>query len=500
LNGIRVTYSGLISFVVGITSVLTGIVFTLIVTRSLTPEEFGTWNLIGGLITYVIIVEPMISCWVTREIARGTESGKTAFVSSGLFSICGVVAYLIISYLLAQHVDADTNVLFFASTLIPVMFLNRTLTAINAGWKPQSISYGTLCFESAKIPAALIFVYFLHTGIYGAIISTVVAYVASIVVLVVFARNEIRTKIKKEFLKKWIRLSWLSIYPGISTVVFHLDVVIFSAITGSVIGLAFYSASMTISNVVANSSLIAQALYPKLLEGGNKKYLQENLLRFYYFAFPLAALAIVFAKPALFALKPIYDVAVPVVIFMTVRTFLYSLGGIYSQSLLGIEKVDINEQSKFKDFVKSKIFLVPTVVLVQYISYVLVLTIGLILLKPTGISNIELVIYWSIISLATQVPFTLYFYFLARKHFTLQLSPSSLLKYLSTSIGSFGMIYFLMSYFLNYKRSIFEFIPNLLTFAGIGIGCYLAITYLVDFRTKELFHAIIKEIKGKPNS
>jgi len=78
MSGIRVTYSGLISFFVGLTSVFTGIIFVLIVTRQLTPEEFGTWNLMGGLIIYVIIIEPITAYWVTREIARGKETGKTA--------------------------------------------------------------------------------------------------------------------------------------------------------------------------------------------------------------------------------------------------------------------------------------------------------------------------------------------------------------------------------------------------------------------------------------
>ena len=61
MSNIRVTYSGLISLAVGFSSLLTGTIFTLIVTRSLTPEEFGTWGLIGGLLSYVLIVEPIIS-------------------------------------------------------------------------------------------------------------------------------------------------------------------------------------------------------------------------------------------------------------------------------------------------------------------------------------------------------------------------------------------------------------------------------------------------------
>lgn len=499
MSGIRVTYSGLISFAVGITSILTGIVFTLIVTRSLTAEEFGTWNLIGGLITYVIIVEPIVSYWVTREIARGIESGKTAIFSSSIFSIGGVIVYIVIAYFLAEYLHINQNILLFAAILIPVIFLNRTLTAINLGWKPQSTSYGILCFESTKIPAALIFVYLFHMGIYGAILSTVIAYLGSIVVLSFYGRSKIVSKIKKEFLKKWIKLSWLSFYPGISSAVYHFDAVIFSGITGSVVGLAFYSASQAISNIVGNSSLISQALYPKLLEGGKREHLQENLIRFFYFAFPLTALSIVFAKPALFALRPIYEIAVPVVIFMTIRALLYVLGQIFNQSLLGIEKVDINEQSKFKDFIKSKLFSVPTVILIQYSLYVVVLTVGLILLKPLTSSNIDLVIYWSIIALGTQAPFTLYFYLSTRKHFTFTINRNSLYKYLLASVGAFGMTYFLMEEFLIYKNSIFEFVPNLLFFASIGVGSYLLVTYLVDYRTRGLFHSIINEITGKSN-
>ena len=77
--------SGLIGLAIGLSTVITGLIFILIVTRSLTQEELGTWGLIGGLITYVVILEPMISYWSTREIARDINSGKTEVISSGVF-------------------------------------------------------------------------------------------------------------------------------------------------------------------------------------------------------------------------------------------------------------------------------------------------------------------------------------------------------------------------------------------------------------------------------
>ena len=200
MSNIRVTYSGLISLAVGLSSLITGTIFTLIVTRSLTPEEFGTWGLIGGLLSYVLIVEPIISYWTTREVAREEKSGKTAIVTSSMFSVIAIFAYIVIVYFVSLGTDADSDVLSFALILIPVMFLNKTLTAINLGWKPQAKSYGLFVFEIIKIPTALLFVYFLDLSIHGAILATFVSYMGSIVVLAIFAKEQIKNKISFSYL------------------------------------------------------------------------------------------------------------------------------------------------------------------------------------------------------------------------------------------------------------------------------------------------------------
>ena len=95
MSKIRVTYSGLISFVIGIGSLVTGLIFTLIVTRRLTPEEFGEWGLIGALTGYVLMFSPVISYWNTREIARGENSGRTSLQTSTMFSLIAILGYFL---------------------------------------------------------------------------------------------------------------------------------------------------------------------------------------------------------------------------------------------------------------------------------------------------------------------------------------------------------------------------------------------------------------------
>ena len=80
MSEIRVTYSGLISLLISVVTLGTGFLFMMILTRTLSSEELGTWHLILNLLMYMVISESIFSYWVPREINRGTESGKSALL------------------------------------------------------------------------------------------------------------------------------------------------------------------------------------------------------------------------------------------------------------------------------------------------------------------------------------------------------------------------------------------------------------------------------------
>lgn len=496
MANIRVTYSGLISLLIGLVSVVTGIIFTLIVTRHLTPHEFGTWTLIGGLLTYVIVTESTISYWTTRQIVRGEEVGKTAVFSSGIFSACAVIVYIIIAYFVSVRQGIDSTIVILGAMMVPVSFLSRTISSINYGWRPQAVSYGTLVIEIAKIPAGLVLVYIFDLGLVGAILAVTIAYIISIIIQLIYARDKLRNKIQLNFVRKWIRLSWVTMYPGLSNIIHNLDVLVFSLITGSVIGLAFYSASNTIASLVTQTGGISRALYPKLLENDKREYLKANLTRLFYFAFPFSAVSITFMKPALFALNPIYETASTVVILLTVQTFIANLSSTFYSALTGIDKVDVNENSTIRDYLKSKIFFVPTLYIIQGSIYIVTLSIGLILwAKDTP--QLDLVTYWAGLALIVQIPFTVYLYKLVKKHFVRVLDHASIIKYLICTVIVFIPIYLLTNHYLEYEVSIYKFLPRLLIFVLLGIGAYIAATYLIDVKTRQLFKAIIGEMKKK---
>jgi len=497
MPGIRVTYSGMISFGIGIFSIFTGLIFTLIITRQLTQEEYGTWGLLGSLIAYVLVIHPIISYWSTREIARGVESGKTAFLSSGVFSIVGILFFFVIAYFFGIKTGVDFHILLLAGILVPLEFLRATLVGISNAYKPQTEEFGVLAFELLKIPLALLMIYYFDLGLAGLIIAVFISRLGSVVLLLIRTHEKIKGKFNKKLIKKWFKLFWLPIYPYISAILTTSDIAIFSIMTGSVHGIAYWSVSMTISRIVNHSSKIGKGIYPKLLQGGKKEHLQDNLNRMFYFAFPLVAISYTFSVPALFALNPVYSEAITVVLFLVPMIFLRTLAEQFSKALQAIEKVDVREDATFRDYLRSKLFYMPTLRIIQRGLYLISLSVMLFLLIPSEQDQVQLVMYWAIIALGIQVPYTGFLYVLVRKEFSPKIDKNALVKYISASVFVFGLTFALMEEYLVYKNSIFEFLPDLLLYIFLGIGGYIALTYIIDKKTRKLVKAIIKEIQMK---
>ena len=324
MSEIRVTYSGLIALLTAFAGVGFGLIFMVVVTRTLSIEEYGTWGLIIGLLAYGSILDSLASVWVIRETARGVKSGKTAtLLGTGIFSTAGVFVYIIAAFIVGLETQIDQSILLFAVILLPTKFLMKNLNSMNQGWKPQILSYAYLISESIKIPSVLIFLLFLDMGVSGVILSLLMASIGGCTVHLILGRTKLKNKINIEFVKKWFKLSWIPLYGKIASVLLATDVIVFSIIVGSVEGVALMTAALVIANLVSFAKATSSSVESKLLEGGSRGYLRENVSLLFYFIFPLAALSFTFAKPGLFALNPIYEIAVPIVIFMTLRVLFF---------------------------------------------------------------------------------------------------------------------------------------------------------------------------------
>jgi O-antigen/teichoic acid export membrane protein len=496
LSNIRITHSGLISFLVGIGSIVSGAIFTLIITRQLSVEEFGTWSLIGSVIAYTLLMESTINYWITRETARNVPSAKTGITTSGIFSVIAMLAYVIISIIIGKQSNADFTMMAFAVILVPVYFLDHTLRGISQGWKPNIDSYSFIGVEISKIPIGLFLIYFLDLGLSGLIITMVISNIVSIIIQLSFNKEKLKGKFQLKYIKKWMKLSWIVLYKDIPSTLYISDTLIFLTITGNVTGLAYIAAARAISTIVKHSQRISIAIYPTLLSGGRQEHLQENLMKVFYFSFPTIAFAITFAKPGLFALNPEYLIAASVVGILAFREFIAIINRIFRTALQAIEKVDVQESPTFKEYIKSNLILVPTVRMIQYGSYAILLIVGLYVLVNEGFSQIILVEYWAYASLIVEIPFFIYFFIIINRDFTLNFDYKAILKYGIACLIAFGPTYILMENYLVYEISVFDFIPNLIPYIFLSLCSYLIITFMIDYKTRKLMKSITNELRN----
>jgi len=492
MSHIRAGYVGSIAFFIGIIRLILGFAFITVVTRILTPEEYGTWTLIGGLLVYSLILHSIESYWLTRESARNVKSGKTGIFSGGIFSTLGIGIYLLVAILISNNSQVDINILLFGVILVPARFFYSILSAINYGWKPESQSYGLILIDIIKIPTVLLFVYFFDLGVAGVITSVFLGIVGSIILHVVYGYKKLITTLNFKFLKKWFKLSWLTLYPPLTGLIFSLDVAIFTVIIGNTEGLGYYGSALVIANLVAYGGLTFSAIYPKLLGSNNTEFLQSSITRLLYFIIPLSFIIILFSKSGLYVLNPLYVIIFPAAVLLTLKFFTFTIFDTCNYILRGMEKVDINESSSFKDYIKSKLFFIPTLQIIQQSIYVS--SLAIFLLTNNTMDFIELIFYWTVISLITQIPFTIYIGLIVRKTVSITIEWKKITKYLASSF-IFVVMWYVSNNFLDYTSNLVDFLPVLLFFITIGVALYISLTYFIDSNSRQFIKSIIHEVK-----
>jgi len=492
MSSIKATHTGFINLFTGLIRLVFGFIFIILVTRSLSVEQFGEYSFILSIIVYTVTSHWIISYWVTRETARGHSSGKTAIVSTGLFSSIGTVIFIIIGISVLDETNLNLVTILLAAIIIPLQFIHSVSSHIAVGWKPQISSYGHFILDLVKVPFVFIFLFVFDIGINGIFLSIIFAFIISNVTMLYLNRTKLREKFSLFTLKTWIYRFWIPGYPTVISIIHTLDFLIVVILASpEVVG--FYAAALAIGSFVSHTKLISIAVYPKLLRNDRGKYLNENFRLFVYSMLLFSVIVITLAKAGLYVLNPLYESISIVVIIITIRYVLFSIYDNFNLMLRATEKIDEKQNATIKDFIKSKLFKIPTIQLIQYSAYIVGLTVSLVFIEFS--TTTDLLIFWALISLIAQIPSTLIISIWIKKENLIQINYLTILKYFIALIPTYLVIDFLNNNILDYSTNLFEFIPVVLLILFIGISTYVGTTLLLDFNTRNIVKTILSEFK-----
>lgn len=484
---IRLRYSGFIVFASRLLSVATGIAFVLMITRTVSKEEFGIWGNINDVFSYFILLAGVLPFWTTRFVVREhAGSARTGLVASILISIASASIYLALlpTILSALQIGTAYTILY---TVISIQILElytvSVLEAVLLAKQPQTVGYGLLIYEVCKVILGFTLIIQLKLGLLGAIYSMISSYIIQIVFYIKLTAKELKQSVRWTYLKEWLKASPINLYNIVGNRIAAFTL-IFLFIYGE-LARSYYGAAIIIANVIGHSTVLAYALYPRLLSESNIKDVSTSLKMVLMFAIPMTTGAMVLSDSYLTILEFVYRDAAPVLLLLAINALCISLSQVFNTVVMGTERLDAKAKIPFRELTKSRIFQIFTL---PYIQSAITLPTTFFALFYIAKTQLEAATYLALISLIVGLAMLLCRYIIARKCLTFNFPWKNVAKYL---IASAVMATPLLVIPHPTRLSL---AVSLTVLGGI---IYFAILAAIDQETRELTKSILNEAKSK---
>jgi len=358
-NSIRLQYSGFIIFAARIFGVITGLAFQYMIARNTIPEEYGVLFNVNDVLGYFLILAGIIPFWVMRFVARSEKgSAKTGIVANFVISLAATGVYLTLVPLVVSKMNVQRYVGLYLVAAFQVTEYH-VLTAAEAclrAKKPQTLGYGAIIAETTKLLLGYILIMKLGKPLEGAVISLTTCMAAQMIYYLKLLTGDLKQRVEWAYVKEWMKGSIANLYNVLGNQIASFVFILLFTYGGEG-ARGYYGAAFMISNVITYSTVLAFALYPKLLAEGKIEDATTSLKTVLMFAIPMAAGAIAAPNLYLSILGSKYADAWYVLVVLAMDALVITVSTIFGFILYGFEKIDEEAKIPFKGLLKSRMFL-----------------------------------------------------------------------------------------------------------------------------------------------
>jgi O-antigen/teichoic acid export membrane protein len=484
---IRLQYSGFVFFAARMVSVATGMIFTLLLTRSTEQPEFGVWSNMFDLITYFSFMATAIPFWTTRFVARGKEGAtKTALFANLILAVISVAIYVLLVPLYFSLLGISSSYLIVylvASLYIAEFYMTQVLEAALRAKKPQAVGYGLLLEEIFKVILAYVLIIQFQQPFLGAITAIIIGFSVQVVYYLKLASGDLNQKVQWNYVREWLKGSIANIYNLVGNQIAAFILILL--FTYAEVSRADYGAAVTIANVVAYSSSLSFALYPKMLAEKSTKDVATAMKMVLMFAIPMAAGAIAIPDSFLVILGEEYREAVPILVLLAMDALVATLSLFYLNVLFGVEKLDEEAKIPLKKLARSNIFKAFTL---PYIHSLITLPTAFYVLTNFAAGQpVQAAVYVTAINMAARLAMFLVLYVIVRKAVSVAVPWRSISKYILAAA-----VMGILLYILPHPARIL----TTLGMAAAGGILYLGLLIVMDRESSELISAMVQEIRN----
>ena len=258
-NQIRLRYSGFVVFTTQLLGVITGLIFTLLLTRSMTAQQFGIWTNIFDYIPYFILFSGILPFWVTRFTARkkaGTV--KTSVFGQLTIALASMIVYLPAIFLISNAIGttAYLPIYLIAGLSILTSYMVIIFESILQATEPQATGYGFIIQEIVKVAVALIVILVFKQIFLGAILALVLAPAVQVLYYGYLLSDYLKEKANWGYLKEWLKGSPAILYNAIGGQLLSFFLILLF-LYGGAEARAYYQAALSFTTIVGYASSLA---------------------------------------------------------------------------------------------------------------------------------------------------------------------------------------------------------------------------------------------------
>jgi hypothetical protein len=492
---LRLQFSGFAVFAAKLVSVATGFAFQFMLARAIGgSSESNIWFNITDVVTYFTLLGGVVPFWVMRYIARGKEgAAKTGIATNFIIALIFAVAYLAMAPLILSTLGITANYLVLylvASVQIVELYMLNVLESCLQAVAPHVVGYGLVLQQVIKLGLGYVLISLLNTPLLGAVVSVLVSFGVQAFYYYALLHQGPAEKIDWGYIKDWIKSSPATIYNVLGTQLLSFVLLLLynfgSNSNPDLIGArGYYGYAAQIAQIVAYSSFLSFALYPKLMAERKGEHITSSMKMVLMFAIPMTVGAVALSDSYMGLLNPDLRAASGVLVILAVDALVSAVSGLYSSVLFGVETVDQKGVS-FRKLVKSKLFVVFSM---PYLQAAIALPLAYYVLTSFAFhAPLEAALYVSVIYLAVHLIAFVWQFAIVRKIIAIQTPWKAISKYIAAS-AVMGAVMFLVPHP--------DRISTTLAMTAVGGGIYLVLLAAIDKEARKLPKTALREIKAR---
>jgi len=485
---IRLHYSGFIIFAAKLLTVATGMGFTLLITRTVSQEEYGYWGTLNIILPYFTLLSTAFPFWVMRFVARDKEGAtRTGILANTTIGAIATLVYIALFPLVVPAYGLGNYLTFYfvASINIIEAYLIAILEACLQARRPQFVGYGLLIGEVIKILLAYVFIVILRLSLLGVVSSIAIAFAVKVTFYIKTVWKELQGRIVFGYITEWMKGSTLNIMNIVGDRVAAIIFLILP-IYGTEIAASYYWAAAPIANIIAYSSFLAFALYPKILAENKLEEATMSLRLVLMFSIPMTVALITIPTSYLLILKEnVYIDATPVLMILAIDAFILTISSTFGSVLFGIEKVDEKAKIPLKQAIKSRLSIALAL---PWLHSMITLPIAFYILPRLGKDQPLLVATYAVgINTAAKFAMFIVQYIIVRTAVKIEIPWKNIARYVCASAVMAVVLYVFQPTRLS----------STLIVTAIGGIVYLAFLMAIDQDARMLVKTIFRELRKR---